>query len=243
MKLRESFLKVAVFQKWLTGGAAIGLLLLVLDKAWDQKISREQAALQMKQMSERQKIEEERELRRNELEKRLHEERLQVLRRQEQIVARLLPESNPVKQQDSFSAPEEAPNDIDVSVPQPNVDRQPLSETQEGSIIHKPESNTPQSPASQDDAISISIKGIFEGEKIDICGYKSFSVKSLDDGTRFEIATEDREMPNRKFTGWHRVIPSQALTQIAPLCSISITSEVVAGNQIIYFEIVEGSNT
>lgn len=243
MKLRESFFKVAVFQRWLTGGAAIGLLLLVLDKAWDQKISREQAALQMKQMNERQKIEEERELRRNELEKRLHEERLQALRRQEQIVASLLHESSPVSQQGSFNTPEETPNDINSSTPELNVANQPLPETEEGSTINKPKSNPPQSPASQDDAISISIKGIFEGEKIDICGYKSFSVKSLDDGTRFDIATEDRKMPNRKFTGWHRVVPSQTLTQIAPLCSISITSEVVAGNQIIYFEIVEGSNT
>ena len=235
--------KFVAFLKWLIGGTIIGLLLMFVDKMWEQEIRREQTALSEKERIEDKMIEADREASRTELAMRFHEESLQAQKRLAQEVKRLFREWIDSKSQldiEIIQTENELEEDLHNQINELHTHKAEVINNEVPEIVYQ---DRIQLSASKEDDYSFSVEGIFEGETINICGYKQFSVQSLENGARFEIATEDRRMPNRKFTGWRRIISSGVSTSLTPSCSVTITSEVAGGNRLIYFEIMQGTDS
>lgn len=79
-----------------------------------------------------------------------------------------------------------------------------------------------------------SVESIFEGQKVDLCGHRGFSVTLVDDGSRFELSTRDRTLDGATFRGWSKIVHAHEAVSISPRCKVSVTSEQVGGNSIIH---------
>lgn len=237
------------FCKWFFGVVLVGLLFLVGDKLWDQNIRKEERELAKKQQQEeiarqnkitqdKVRLEEAREDERRALEQKRHREHLQAIKEQEKTMSRLFSEL--VNDQYKRGSKERTYHEQNKTVQRQTAAEQSVVVTN-SEPRELPEEGIASLSKLDSEKGLLSVQSIFVGEQIDLCGYKGFSIRPIDNGARFEIKSNDRKIPNREFTGWQHVAKSQTSFNIADSCAVSISSEKIAGNTMIYFKVIEGT--
>ena len=228
--------------QWITaGGLAASILVLAIDKLWDYQtrqaeISREERirAEDNTRAAERQAQEESARKLRELREQRFHEEQLEAIRQREETVARLFSEFTQQVEIERLAKPS-----IKESIPDA-TERGPTRRTS-GSPKDEDKAQFVADSFSKTRSVenvgSIAIKSVFAGERIDLCGYRGFSVTPIDSGSRFEMTSSDRSIPEREFSGWRRTIAADTPLLISRTCEVTVSSEQAGGNTIIYFKI------
>lgn len=231
-----------IVRRLTAGGFGVGVLLLVADKGWDywtfrtenarqERIRTNEDARAAKREAEEDAVRREQERR----DRRLRGENLEAIRQRDETVIRLL--SDLAKKVEN----ERPYIHSDETVPSVLESR---SETRDA-ISQDEELLSGRGSYSKTMSLgrggSISVKGIFAGERVDLCGFRGFSVTPIEAGSRFEISTLDRTIPGREFTGWRRTIVTDTPFSISPACEVTLSSERAGGNTVIYFRIREES--